>query len=334
MKLGICSDWGSDLEAYRTEIRTAAENNFDVIGVGDTPAGWNDLIVSMTLAAIDAPRATISSMVTAPFLRHPLISAGAFSSLDNLAPGRIVYGLATGGSNVAAIGRGRATQKEIRAEFAALRALFAGQGIEWGGRKVSPLRFARPIPIYYSAFGPKAFQVAGELADGVILFAGAQHLDDLRARIAAVREAAVAAGRKPDAVDVWVVSYTSVRPTRAASIEDLKAFIVVNALSIGMSAERLAAVPEHLRDKILEIQRRYDFTQHVVVGGSNCALMDELGLTEYLSGFDTTMGDVPAVANVLRQLQEMGVSTFIAALPGHADPLPTIRGVAAARRAM
>jgi 5,10-methylenetetrahydromethanopterin reductase len=334
MKLGICSNWGADCEAYRTEIRAAAEHGFDVIGIGDSPAAWQDLTISMTLAAIDAPKAIISPMVTAPFLRHPLVSAGAMSALDNLAPGRIVYGLATGGSNVIAIGRGRATQNEVRAEFTALKALFAGESIEWEGRHVSPLRFPRPIPIYYSAFGPKAFALAGELADGVILFAGSDHLDDLHARISAVRNAATAAGRNADAVDIWVISFVSVRPTRAQAIDDLKAFISVNALTIAMSPERLRQAPEHLREKILEYQRRYDVTKHVVVGGPNSSLMDELGLTEYLAGFDTTMGDVQAVAQVLREIEAMGVSAFIASSPGHAAPLETIRGMAEARAAM
>jgi alkanesulfonate monooxygenase SsuD/methylene tetrahydromethanopterin reductase-like flavin-dependent oxidoreductase (luciferase family) len=334
MRLGICSNWGADVEAYRTEIRTAAEHGFEVVGIGDSPAGWQDLIVSMTLATIDAPNATISPMVTSPFLRHPLVSAGAMCSLDSLAPGRIAYGLATGGSTVIALGRGRATQSEIRAEFAALKGLFAGQSIEWEGRKVSPLRFARPIPIYYSAFGPKAIALAGELADGVILFAGAEHLDDLRSRIAALSDAAVAAGRRASEIDIWVISFASVRPTRAQAIADLKAFISVNALTIAMSPERLGQAPEHLRDQILEYQRRYDVTKHVVVGGSNSALMDELGLTDYLASFDTTMGDVPTTAGVLRELAAMGVSTFIASLPGHAAPLETIRGIAAARAAM
>ena len=62
--------------------------------------------------------------------------------------------------------------------------------------------------------------------------------------------------------------------------------------------------------------------------------MDELGLCDYLSQFDTTKLDEAGTTEMLRELEAMGVSTFIAALPGHADPLPTIRGLGAARDAM
>lgn len=333
MKLGTCHLWGSDLAAFRDEVRLAAALGFDVIGVGDSPSGWHELYVSLTLAALDAPHATIAPLVTSPFLRHPLATANALCSLQDLTGGRVALGLATGGSSILAIGRPPATQAEIRAEIAALKGLFAGEGIEWQGGRVKPLRFPRSVPIYYSAFGPRALALAGEQAEGVILFAGTQGLDGLRDRIAAVHAAASAAGRDPAAIDIWVFSYTSVRDTKAEAISDLKAFIAVNAMAF-RTPETLALVPGQFRPKVVEFQRRYDPSEHVVVGGKNVALMDELGLTEFLKDFDTTAGPVPVVTEMLRDLERMGVSTFIAALPGHADPQATIRGLKAARDAM
>jgi alkanesulfonate monooxygenase SsuD/methylene tetrahydromethanopterin reductase-like flavin-dependent oxidoreductase (luciferase family) len=333
MKLGICSLWGSDLQAFRTEIQTASDLGYDVIGIGDSPAAWHDLHVSLTLAAIDAPNALIAPMVTSPFLRHPLISANALCSLQDVSGGRAVLGLATGGSTILAIGRMPATQKEIRAEIAAHKALFAGEGIEWEGRPAKNLRFPRPVPIYYSAFGPKALALAGELADGVILFAGAKHLDQLAAKIKAVRNAAEQAGRDPAAVDIWVMSYISVRPTRDEAINDLLAFIAVNAMAM-RTPEALASVPAEFRERLAYFQTQYNPSEHVVVGGPNVALMQELGLTDFLADFDTTAGSIPMVTDMLRELESMGVSTIIAPLPGHADPHTTLRGLKAARDAM
>ena len=333
MKLGICSLWGGDLAAFRSEIRTASDLGYDVIGVGDSPAGWHEMVVSLTLAALDAPRAIIAPLVTSPFMRHPLITANAMCSLHDISGGRAALGFATGGSSVMAIGGMPATQTEIRAEIAALKALFAGEPTTFQGRPVKPLRFPRRIPIYYSAFGPKAMQLAAERADGVILFAGDRHIDRLASKISALREMTLAAGRPADALDIWVMSYLSVRPTRQAAIADLLAFISVNAMAL-RTPEALASVPDQYHGKVLEFQRRYDPTEHVVVGGANVALMHELGLTEYLSDFDTTAGSVAFVADVLRQMQALGVSAVIAALPGHADPQAALHGLAAARDAM
>ena len=333
MKLGICSLWGGDLDAFRGQVRLAAKLGFDLVTVGDSPAGWHELYVSLTLAALEAPGVQLAPLVTSPFMRHPLVTANALCSIDDLSGGRVALGLATGGSTVLAIGRPPATQIEIRAELTALQALFAGQGTEWQDAEVKPLRFPRPIPIYYSAFGPKAIALAGEHADGVILFAGEQHLDDLAARVAAVHAAARSAGRDPAAVDIWVISYASVRPTRAEAIEDLGAFIAVNAMAM-RAPEAMAKVPTQFRAKIAQLQAGYDPTEHVVVGGRNVALMRELGLTEYLADFDTLAGPVETATSMLSALEEMGVSTFIAALPGHAAPLETIRGLAEARSRM
>lgn len=333
MKLGICSLWGESVDAFREEVRLASDLGYDLITVGDSPAGWHELYVSLTLAALEAPHAMLAPLVTSPFMRHPLVTAAALGSIDDLSGGRVALGLATGGSTVLAIGRPPATQKEIRAEFDALRELFAGRPAQVQGAQAKPPRFTRPIPIYYSAFGPKALALAGERADGVILFAGERHLDGLRERIAAVHEAATAVGREAKDIDIWVVSYASIRPTQADAIEDLKAFIVVNGLAI-RTPETMARVPTQFRGKIEELHARYDPTEHVVVGGRNVALMEELGLTEYLAEFDTLAGPVESATKMLRELDAMGVSTFIAALPGHAAPLETIRGLAQARSAM
>src|SRR3546814_18738067 len=88
------------------------------------------------------------------------------------------------------------------------------------------------MPLYYSAFGPKALALAGEQADGVILFTGDRHIDTLEQRIAAVHAAAREAGRDPAKIDIWAVSFASIRETRAQAIDALKAFIVVNGLAL------------------------------------------------------------------------------------------------------
>jgi alkanesulfonate monooxygenase SsuD/methylene tetrahydromethanopterin reductase-like flavin-dependent oxidoreductase (luciferase family) len=201
------------------------------------------------------------------------------------------------------------------------------------GRPVASLRFARKVPVFYSAFGPKALAMAGERADGVILFACADHLDALQQKIAAVHEAARAAGRDPNDVEIWAISYVAVRPTREAAIKDIKAFLVVNGLAL-RTPEAMALVPDSLKPAIRELQSRYDPTEHVVPGGPNIALMEELGLTEFLAGFETVIGTADQVAAAMRAMEAMGVSTFIAALPSNSDPLAAIRGLAEARDRM
>ncbi|MBB35888.1 MAG: methylene-tetrahydromethanopterin reductase [Hirschia sp.] len=333
MKLGICSMWGESLDQFRSEVRLASDLGYDLISIGDSPSGWHEMVTTMTIAALEAPKAQIASLVTSPFMRHPLVAANAFSSLDDLTGGRAVLGLATGGSTVLAVGRMPATQTEIRAEIDAYKRLFAGEEIAWEGRPVKSLRFARPVPIYYSAFGPKALQLAGEEADGAIIFAGDQNLEATETKIKAIRDSATRAGRNADDIDIWVTSYISVRHERSQAIEDLKAFIAVNAMAL-RTPQALSMLPSNVRPLIEAFQTRYDPSEHVVVGGKNVQLMDEMGLTEFLQDFDTIAGPEEHMTEVMRKLDNMGVSTLIAALPGHADPLVTISGLATARGAL
>src|SRR3546814_17975455 len=129
----------------------------------------------MAWASPDSSSATIAPLVTSSLLRPPLVTAYALGSIDDLSGGRVALGLATGGSTVMAIARPPATQNEIRAEFAALKALFAGREIEWNGGHGKELRFPTPITLNYSAFGPKALAPAGAQADGLILFPGVRN---------------------------------------------------------------------------------------------------------------------------------------------------------------
>jgi len=329
MKLGAIHLWGDDLAQFRREVKLSEDLGFDLVGIGDTPAGWRDMHVSMTVAALDTKRVTISPMVTAPFMRHPLVSASAMTSLQNLSGGRMVLGLATGGSNVMAMDRPPATMNYMRQYIAAHRALFRGEPIEWEGRQIRELRLPEEVPIYFSTFGPKGMQMAGEICDGVILFSGSD-LGPLKQKMDLIRNAAKTAGRDPAAIKFWVCSFCSIRPTRNEAIEDLKAFLVVNGISVSRTAAVLEQVPTQFRGKLVELGKRYDTSEHVVVGGKNVALMDELGLTEFLSQYDTIMGPREEVSMTLKEMEALGVDTFIACLPGSADREGTLRRLAEA----
>ena len=326
MRLGSCHLWGESLEDYRNEVRLASELGFDFIGIGDSPAAWHDVYLSMSVAAQAAPKATISTWVTSPFVRHPLAVANSFAALNHLHGDRIAVGLSTGGSNTMAISHKPATQVQIRDFWQATRDLLDGKPATYDGQFVSALHNPCPsIPIYYSAFGPKALALAGEKADGVIVFTNGD-MDELDAKIAQVHAGARAAGRNPNDVETLVTAFCSIRDSRAEALQDLKAFIVVNGMAL-RTPELLAQVPEQYRAALAELHKRYDPTEHVVVGGKNARLLDELGLIDFLGGFDCVAGTPDYVRGVIDGLKARGVSTFVINMPGHADKLGTLRRV-------
>lgn len=331
MRLGTISLWRDDLEAFRRQIRLAEDNGYDVVGLGDSPIAYHDLYVSLAVTARETRNATIGPMVTAPFIRHPAVTAGAISSIDELSGGRAFLGIGSGGSVTKGIGRLAASQQEIRDYLVAVRSLLAGQPVMWDGDEVQPIGVARKVPIYYSASGPRALALAGELADGAVLHVGSD-LESVRGKVEAVRAGAEAAGRDPDKIDIWGYSYCAVRASRAEALDDVKAFLA-SAAAFGLRPARaLATVPDHLKAKVQELQQRYDVTQHTVPGGPNAKLVDELGLAEFLAGRTTIAGSPTEVRAQVTALAETGLTTLFCALPGNADPDGTLVRFAAAAR--
>ena len=133
--------------------------------IGDSPAGWHEMYISLTIAAQESPNATVAPYVTSPFVRHPIINANAMCSLADAYGDRFVLGLATGAG---AMSWRSATPRRTRNRYAiTFRRCTACLRV---GRGTMRVRRYRRCVMPYSAFGAKALALAGEQADGVILF--------------------------------------------------------------------------------------------------------------------------------------------------------------------
>lgn len=113
------------------------------------------------------------------------LAAAAAATVQERSGGRHVFGVGTGGSAKGALERLRSYVEEIRERL-----------------DETALPLPAPVPIWVAALGPRAVRLAGEVADGVILnWCTPQRVGAARN---AVREAAAAAGRDPDAVTIAV----------------------------------------------------------------------------------------------------------------------------------
>jgi alkanesulfonate monooxygenase SsuD/methylene tetrahydromethanopterin reductase-like flavin-dependent oxidoreductase (luciferase family) len=117
--------------------------------------------------------------------RTPALAAMAAATVQERSGGRHVLGVGTGGAAAGALDR-------LRTYVGAIR-----EGLDR-----TPLRLPAPVPIWIAALGPKATRLAGEIADGVLLnWCTPERVAEARE---AIREAAAAAGRSPDAVTIGV----------------------------------------------------------------------------------------------------------------------------------
>ena len=202
-------DWarGGAAEATLQLAQRADEGGFDSLWITEDPDGW-DAFSLLGAISQHTSRIGLGTGVTNPYLRHPNLIAGSVATLDRLAPGRVFLGLGRGQpewyerSLGMEVGSPLARLEEtisLLHQWWAPDAVASSSGefsVDDWKRVVSPM--SAP-PIYLAAIGPKALELAGRAADGVLFNLLATPVAITKA-IARVRASAEAAGRDPSTI--------------------------------------------------------------------------------------------------------------------------------------
>jgi 5,10-methylenetetrahydromethanopterin reductase len=198
-------------------IQSIEAAGFDGAGILDSQLISRDTFVVLSQAATQTSRLTLFPAVTNPFTRHASVMAGAIQSVEELAPGRVKFVMGTGYTSASTIGRRPASLVEMRDCLLKVRALLAGESVDFGGTP-GRLAFAGrgPIPLIMAASGPKAIELAGEIADGVLLLVGFNRGIIERALDYLERGARRAGRRVADLEVIWAVRTCTAATTEEA----------------------------------------------------------------------------------------------------------------------
>lgn len=175
LKFGACIFAQKPLPEVVKSAQLAEELGFDSFWIADSQVLCRELYVTLTACALGTNTIKLGAGVTAPYTRHVSVTAGAFASLNELAPGRMVLGVSTGNSLVRTIGRRPARIAELEEYAGQLTALLDNGETEFDGGVrggISWLQKATGIPIYVAATGPKMTKAATRASSNVILMAG------------------------------------------------------------------------------------------------------------------------------------------------------------------
>jgi 5,10-methylenetetrahydromethanopterin reductase len=175
----------------------------------DTQLLCADVFVSMAAAALQTTRIRLGTGVLIPSNRIAPVAANALASLNQLAPGRIDFGVGTGFTGRRTMGLGAMRLGQLREYVRVVRGLLAEETVEWefeGLRRkirflnpeVGAFNTRDPIPLHVSAFGPKGRALAAETAEGWLTFMFG--IEGALADIGAVFEACRANGRDPESL--------------------------------------------------------------------------------------------------------------------------------------
>ncbi len=193
----------------------AEDRGYEVIWV---PEGAIDAIAQLTAFAFVTQRAKLATGILPIFSRTPTLTAMAAGGLDAICQGRFILGLGVGHQIAVESQHGipfRRPVTRMRETVEIVRRLLRGARVTYQGRvfslKESVLGFsvARPhLPIYLAALGPRMIELAGEIADGVLLnWASPEYI---RQAMEHLRRGATRAGRDPRDIDVACYVRTAV----------------------------------------------------------------------------------------------------------------------------
>lgn len=175
--------FASEVDSWRW-VKRAEELGFHSAWFYDTQLLNPDVFVCMALAAHETSTIRLGTGVLVPSNRIEPVAANAFASLNKIAPGRIDFGVGTGFTARRTMGLGAVSLESTRRYIDRVQRLLRGETVDWDLEgKDRKIRFLNPdlglinidddVPLWFSAFGPRAKRIAAELGAGWLNF-GAQ----------------------------------------------------------------------------------------------------------------------------------------------------------------
>jgi 5,10-methylenetetrahydromethanopterin reductase len=257
------------------QVQLAERLGYDTAWITDTHLVCRELWVTLAACAAATSRIGLGPGVTVPHSRHVSVTASAVATLHDLAPGRVVIGVGTGGSSAQTMGLrleqvGRVGALETMAT--SLRRLLAGESVRFetgvDGR-LAWLDGARAIPIYLAGSGPRMLETAGRLGDGAIVYATVQP-EVLGPALTHIADGARASGRELGELDVALWAPMSIGRDGALARDHARGRVASacrHPLPVRLSEEDEGAI-RRVRDA-------YDAYQHATAGSRHRTLVSD-----------------------------------------------------------
>ena len=202
----------------------------------------------------------VGSGVVDCWSRNPARLAATFSTLDDLAPGRVILGIGAWWDPLAAkVGISRAKPlRAMREIVTTVRALLNNETVTFNGEFVHldgveldyvyQDRRPKDVPIYIGATGMQMMELTGEIADGVVLNYLVSPEYNQKA-MEALTAGGDRAGRAVDSIDRPQLVVCSVHEDRKTAL-DMARQMVTQYLGQQPHIMKASGVPQSLLDKV------------------------------------------------------------------------------------
>lgn len=223
---------------YIALAREAEDRGYDTAWTAEV-AG-HDAFTTMTLIAANTRRLRVATGVVPVQTRTPIVLGMTAATLANVAPGRIALGLGVSSPIIVGQWHGLAFRRplqQLREAVQVIRMVLAGERMSFEGEFYRlrnfrlTLKVPAPVRIYLGALGPRMLELAGEIADGVLL----NWLDPptVAASIRHLEAGARRAGRAIDGFEIAAFVRTCVTDDPEAARQwlarDITGYVIVDA---------------------------------------------------------------------------------------------------------
>ncbi|MGC2324998.1 MAG: TIGR03842 family LLM class F420-dependent oxidoreductase [Terriglobales bacterium] len=304
MKFGITFKPDMTVERILRLTRQAEQAGFEYVWVFDSHVLWMEPYPLMTLMAANTSRMRIGPCVTNPAVRDITVTASLFATLNLISGGRMDLGIGRGDSSRRVLGKKPVTPKELEQSIQTFRDLTAGREIEYDGQPTRITWSKQSPPVWVAGYGPKVLNMAGRVADGIILqFADPDLIEWCMGH---VKDGAREAGRDSKSIEVmaaapvWVSDDVNTAREHVRWFPALVSNHVVDLLSKYKPEELPPALTSYVRNRA-----GYDYLHHCEVGSDNAEFVSD----EVVDRF-CVVGPVEAHREKLRKLASVGVTQF------------------------
>jgi probable F420-dependent oxidoreductase len=304
MRFGITIKPDMPVERIIALTRQAEAAGFQYGWIFDSHVLWLEPYPLLTLMAGNTKNMRLGPCVTNPATRDITVTASLFATLNLISGGRMQLGIGRGDSSRRVLGKKPVGAGDLERAVKAFRELTAGREIDYEGQPTRLSWAKGSPPVWIAGYGPKVLDLAGRLADGVIL----QFADpDLIAWcLGFVKKGAEEAGRDwrkievMAAAPVWVSDDLKVARERVRWFPALVSNHVVDLISRYKPEELPPALTSFVRNR-----GGYDYQHHCEVESNNSKFVSDDVVDRFC-----LVGRAEAHREKLRKLAGVGVTQF------------------------
>ncbi|HXZ31999.1 MAG TPA: TIGR03842 family LLM class F420-dependent oxidoreductase [Terriglobales bacterium] len=304
MRFGFTLKPDLSIDRLLNLTKQAEAGGFQYGWIFDSHILWKEPYPLLTLMATNSRNLRLGPCVTNPAVRDITVTASLFATLNIISGGRMQLGIGRGDSSRRVLGKKPVTWSELENAVKIFRDLTSGREIEYDGQATRITWADATPPVWIAGYGPKVLQMAGRIADGIILqFADP---DLISWCVGFVQEGAGAAGRDFSKIEVMAAAPSWVSDDIHAARERVRWFPalvsnhVVDLINRYKPEELPASLTSYVRNR-----PGYDYLHHCEVDSDNKGFVTDDVVDRFC-----LLGPAKAQIDKLRKLAAAGVTQF------------------------